>query len=257
MPDFVAAPHTPIALRDYQARAEAPIRAALARHRAIVVVAPTGSGKGVQIAWMTEAAIANGSRVIVAVPRIELARQTVATLARLGVAAGVIAAGHLETPDLPAQVASVATLTRAQRLDRWAAWGPDLVLIDEAHHIRARTWRALVDGLPYRRLIGFSATPIRCDGKGLGVVFGELVTVATVRELTDAGWLAPLKVYVPPVLPDLSAVRTRHGDYVAEDAAAAVNQARAFMATRSSITAAIAVAVRRSATRSTSRTARR
>jgi superfamily II DNA or RNA helicase len=215
-----------IELRPYQAAGVVAIRAGLMRHRAIVVVSPTGSGKGVMIAWIVAAAVGKGCRVIVLVPKIELVRQTVAALARLGIAAGIIAAGHVETPDLPVQVASVATLARPERLARWAQWKPDLLLVDEAHHVVARSWRAIVEALPCRRLVGFSATPARLDGKGLKAAFGEIVTVATARELSEAGWLSPVKTFVPPVLPDLSRARIRRGDYVSADTAAIMNQTR-------------------------------
>jgi superfamily II DNA or RNA helicase len=215
-----------IELWPFQAAAEAPIRAALMRHRAVIVVSPTGSGKSLMIGWLAAAAVCKGARVLVAVPKIELVRQSIAALARMGIAAGVIAARHLETPDVPAQVASIATLTRPERLARWAQWKPDLVLVDEAHHGVARSWHGIVEALPWRRLLGFSATAVRHDGRALKAVFGEIVTVATVRELTEAGWLSPVKTFVPPVLPDLSRARIRRGDYAVEDAAGIMNQPR-------------------------------
>ena len=48
--------------------------------------------------------------------------------------------------------------------------------------------------------------------------------VATVKQLTAAGWLALARHYAPAVKPDLSAARVRDGDYVAEDAAAAMRR---------------------------------
>ena len=142
----------------------------------MLVTAPTGSGKGIQIGELAASAVAKGNKVIISVPKIELARQTLDTLGWFGIEAGVIAAGYPERPQLNVQVASVATLTR--RLPRWAEWRPDLLLIDECHHVIARSWHAIMQALPYRRLIGFTETLAQLDGKGLSRVFGEIVIVA-------------------------------------------------------------------------------
>ena len=108
-----------VELRPYQAEAEGPIREALAKHRRIVVVAPTAAGKGIVIAWMAAGAMAKGRRTLIAVPRIELVKQTIAALTRMGIAAGVIASGYVETPEAGVQVCLVSSLVRPQRLARW------------------------------------------------------------------------------------------------------------------------------------------
>jgi DNA repair protein RadD len=216
-----------IELRPYQAEAFAgPIREQLRSVRELLISAPTGAGKGVMIGWMAAGASAKGRRSIVTVPKIEMLRQSVETLGKFGIAAGIIAAGQIENPSLPVQVASVATLTRPKRLERWAAWGPDLVVVDEAHHVLAHSWRTLTERLPYSRLIGFSATPRRLDRKSLRQVFGGLVVVATVRELIDGGWLSPVRVFTPPVIPDFSQTRRRAGDFDANAAAQVLTQAK-------------------------------
>jgi superfamily II DNA or RNA helicase len=197
-----------------------------AQHKSILTVSPTGSGKGLMTAWMAQAAQAKGSKVIIAVPKIELVEQTVEALARLGLAAGVIAARYCENPTLNIQVASIATLTQSARLERWGAWGPDLLIVDECHHLIACSWHRIVEALPHRRLIGFTATPKRLDGRGLGRIFDDMLIVATVAELVRDGWLAPVKTFAPAVLPDLSSLRVERGDYVADDAAALLSQAR-------------------------------
>ena len=204
-----------IELRPYQRRADAELRAAMRQHREVLLVSPTGSGKGVLIAWMGNGAMAKGRRTLIGVPRRELLDQTVKALAACGVITGIIAAGYGENPTLPIQIATIPTLAR--RLDRWAAWHPDLVIIDEAHHVLAATWKAIADTLPYARLVGFTATAWRLDGRGLGRMFGAMATIASVGELIAEAWLSPLKTYCPPVLPDLSRVRVERGEYVEQD----------------------------------------
>lgn len=94
-----------VELRPYQVAAEKALREACARHREVILVMPTGAGKSKQAAAM---AAAKGRRVIIAVPKIELVRQSVAALAEEGITAGIIAAGVPEMPESP----------RPGRLDR-------------------------------------------------------------------------------------------------------------------------------------------
>jgi DNA repair protein RadD len=216
----------PIELRPYQAASEAPVRELLRKHRRVLLVAPTGSGKGVQIAWFAWRSEAKGKRVIVIVHRVELIRQTLTALARFGVKAGVIAPGYVEQPEYHVQVASIATLTRPARLGRWAAWAPDLLLIDEAHHLLAVSWRRILEAMPEAWCVGYTATPVLYAGRGLGRVFGGMHIVASVRELTETGHLSPARTFAPAVLPDLRGMRTRGGDYVAEEVGAVMSSGR-------------------------------
>ena len=215
-----------VELRPYQAEAEGPIREALAKYRRIVVVSPTAAGKGVQIAWMAAGAMAKGRRTLIAVPRIELVKQTVAAMARMGIVAGVIASGYLETPEALVQVCLVSSLVRPHRLGRWAGWNPDLLIIDEAHHLIAKTWQRLIETFPLAYIVGFTATPLRLDGKGLGRVFGGMVIVATVKQLIAAKYLSPVVHYAPPSQLDLANLKTVAGDFDAEEAAERMRRAK-------------------------------
>jgi type I site-specific restriction endonuclease len=51
----------------------------------------------------------------------------------------------------------------------------DLIVVDECHHIRARTWHDIIAQYPGVPLIGLTATPCRGDGRGLGEVFDVIV----------------------------------------------------------------------------------
>jgi superfamily II DNA or RNA helicase len=122
------------------------------------------------------------------------------------------------------QVASVATLwARAFRGEKIERPGADLVIVDEAHHIRAGTWSAIVESYPAAKVIGMTATACRGDGRGLGAAFDELVACADVEELVRLGHLVATKVYAP-FDPDLSGVRTARGDWVESELAARLDR---------------------------------
>lgn len=184
-------------LRPYQDRAIQALRAAYASgKRAPCLVLPTGGGKTVIAAAIVQGAIARGNRVLFLVHRQELLAQSVSKLESAGIHdLRIIQAGSdLGGPTAKVAVASIPTLTR------WTDRQPaaELVIIDEAHHVKAKTWNKLTDHYAKSMLLGLSATPQRSDGRPLGDVFDSLVVGSTVRELTDSGHLVPCRVYGPP-----------------------------------------------------------
>jgi superfamily II DNA or RNA helicase len=200
-------------LRPYQLDAVAKVRESFRwGSRAPLLVAPTGAGKTVIFCYIAQAAVARGNRVMVLAHRTELLDQTSRALTRLGVAHGMIAAGRTPDWQLPVQVAGVHTLIR--RLGRVIP--PDLIVVDEAHHAAAGSWRAILQAFPHARVLGVTATPERLDGKGLGDVFDDLIRGPEVRELIDAGWLSR-PVYYAPEEVDLSGIRKTGGDYNRKD----------------------------------------
>ena len=101
----------------------------------------------------------------------------------------------------------------------------DVVVIDECHHARARTYEAIIEQYPDAQIVGLTATPCRGDGRGLGNSFDALVHCPSVRELIALGNLVPTVVYAP-TRPDLKGVRVRQGDYVESELAARVDKAK-------------------------------
>jgi superfamily II DNA or RNA helicase len=213
-----------ISLRDYQQGAVDRLRASYsAGNRAPLLVLPTGGGKTVTFAYIAQNSAARGKRALILVHRQELLRQSSATLSGLDVGHGLIAAGGPMSLGQLVQVASVQTLMRRlQLLDR-ANWRPDLIVVDEAHHATAGSWRTILDHWPGARVLGVTATPCRQDGKGLGVagggVFDDMVEGPQIAELIDRGYLAPPEVYAPPVVADLTGLRSRMGDFAQGDTA--------------------------------------
>jgi DNA repair protein RadD len=206
-------------LRAYQAEAEAKACAALERGRSVVLVLPTGGGKGVILARLAGEWAAAGKRVVVAAHRVEICDQLAANLTELGIAHGRIAPGSLITSHL-VQVAMIQTLTR--RIDRIAA--PDLLIVDECHHAVASTYVRVIKAWPAARLFGCTATPERLDGRGLGDVFAEMVEGPDTAALVADGFLAPVRYLAPDSRVDLRGVRTTAGDFNVGDLARVMDQ---------------------------------
>jgi DNA repair protein RadD len=88
-----------------------------------------------------------------------------------------------------------------------------LVVVDEAHHAPAQTYRQLLRAYPEALILGMTATPCRGDGRGLGDIFEMMVETPPVAELIELGFLVGTRVYAPS-RPDLTGVRVERGDYV-------------------------------------------
>lgn len=210
-----------IDLRPYQEQAVAGLRGAFRDgHRAPLLVLPTGGGKTFVFCYIARQAVERGRKVLVLVHRQELLMQSSRSLDFLEVEHGLIAPQHTPTTD-DVQVASVQTLVR--RLDK-VRWGPpDIVIVDEAHHAVAGSWRKILDHFSDSMTIGVTATPARLDGQGLGVkvggVFDRMVQGPSIAELTEQGFLAPAKVYAPPMVADLDGVKKAAGDFQKKDVA--------------------------------------
>jgi len=212
-------------LRDYQIKSVNDVRKSYSTgHRAPLLVLPTGAGKTYTFSYITKNANAKGNRVLILVHRQELLTQTSMALDNLGVRHGIIAPrryGELESVG----VASIQTLDR--RLAQ-TAMHYDLIVIDEAHHGVAGTWRRTLSHFPTSKILGVTATPIRTSGEGLGVeaggIFDDLIVGPTISELISQGHLVQPETYAPPTEIDLTGVRRKGGDYNASQAAERVDK---------------------------------
>lgn len=206
-------------LRRYQLDAVAAIGRELERVRSTLLVLATGCGKTVTFSALARDIVGQGGRVLVLAHRSELLEQAAATLRRLGLRAGIEQAarsvGPLECCDVI--VGSVATLQRS----RLRSYEPDafrLVVVDEAHHAPAASYRNVLDYFASAKVLGVTATPDRGDGVGLRAVFESLAYRYELREAIAEGWLAPLEVRAVAVQSlDLSSVRVRAGELAAEE----------------------------------------
>jgi len=204
--------------RPYQYEGASAIRQAyLSGRRAPMYVLPTGGGKTVLFCYIAEQAVKKGSKVLILVHRIELLRQTQASIMKLtGMPVGIINSQYTPNLHAPIQVASVQTLvSRIDLIEKY--FQPNLIIIDECHHANANSWRKIIDRFERSRLLGVTATPCRTDGSGLGVnaggYFDELILGPDVPWLMDEGYLVRAKLYGSANQIDLSDVDMVGGDY--------------------------------------------
>lgn len=184
------------ALRDYQQQIYNDARTALAEHRSIAIQSATGSGKTIIFVAMAESVFAKNKTMWIIVTRKELMNQASKHLLKWGIPHGMIKPGYEESRAFKIHVVSSDTLIR--RLDKIKNW-PDLLIIDECHIMLDRQ-KNIVDSLPITsKVIGFSATMERTDGRGLNEVYEKLIEGPSIPWLTERGWLCELKYFSPPI----------------------------------------------------------
>ena len=183
-------------LRDYQIDICSRVREALEKHRSVMMQMPTGTGKTVVLAEMVKQLRMKdeGLRILIVAHRIELIEQTGEHLERYDIDYGVIAGGKKVKEIKPVMIASIQTL--GSKLNALTAClSPSFIIIDEAHHAVAKTYRQLWDAWPEARFLGLTATPYRLSGEGFTDLFDVLVDSWTVKRFIAEGWLSAYDYY--------------------------------------------------------------
>ena len=197
-------------LRDYQQEIVSRVHEAWMHHRSVMVQMPTGTGKTHVLAEVVKGhelratsgsaatsnelqatsrreLIPNGSLVarssslvtnktiLIVAHRIELIEQIKETLLKF----------KIESEKL--KVESIQTISR--RIDSLDL-NPDLIVIDEAHHALAKTYKMLWKKWPEARFLGLTATPCRMNRSGFTDLFDTLVTSWSIAEFIEKGVLS-------------------------------------------------------------------
>jgi DNA repair protein RadD len=178
--------------RRYQVRATTELPALLKRHRRVVAVSPTGSGKTVIGAAIVRRM--RGKRVLWLAHRVELVRQAAEHLIKAGIdpsEIGMLSGVEEFNADAPVLVASIG-MFRERPVPP-----ADLIVIDEAHHASAESYRCVLDAAARDGgvVLGLTATPWRLDGAPLGDVFAHMYVVAEALELVRQGAIMKARVY--------------------------------------------------------------
>jgi superfamily II DNA or RNA helicase len=182
-----------------------------------LVVLPTGAGKTVIFSHLPLFK-QNSYPMLVLAHRAELLYQAKEKISwsnpdvSIEIEQGENHAGHSDVV-----VASVPTLGRAEseRILKYPRDYFNSIVIDEAHHAAAPSYRRILDYFNSPFVLGVTATPQRSDNTRLTDVFEEIVYYKTIQDLIEEGYLCPLVGYRIKTNTDISGVATHEGDYVA------------------------------------------
>ncbi len=153
-------------------------------YKAPCVVAPCGAGKSVIIAEIARMSTLRGNRVLFLVHRRELIEQIQETFQKNGVIMEHVHFGMVQT-----------VVRRLGKLKK-----PNLIITDENHHALAASYRKIYEHFHDVLRLGFTATPIRLNGSGLGDVNDILIEEVDAKWLIENSYLSPYKYYAPKLI---------------------------------------------------------
>ena len=190
-----------------------------------LLVLPTGCGKTIVFAKVSEDCVRRGDRVLILAHRGELLEQAADKIAT---ATGLKCATEKAEETCRGSwyrivVGSVQTLMREKRLGQFPADYFQTIIIDEAHHCISESYQRVLKHFPDAKVLGVTATPDRGDMRNLGEVFESLAYEYTLPKAIRSGYLCPIKALTIPLKMDLTGVGIQAGDFKSGDLATALD----------------------------------
>ena len=174
-----------IKLYDYQEDMKERIEKALRLHRSVMAQMPTGTGKTYLLTAVIDSFV-NGNpmeKVWIVAHRRELVSQIDETVRKFH---SYFASN---TSSLLSSVKAMSIQWLMRHYDEIEE-EPGMIVIDEAHHALAKTYKEMWERFPKAKFLGLTATPCRLNGKGFTDLFDILVQSWSVPEFISKGRLA-------------------------------------------------------------------
>ena len=174
-----------IKLFDYQEDMKERIEKALRLHRSVMAQMPTGTGKTYLLTAVIDSFVSNNpmEKVWIVAHRRELVSQIDETVRKFH------SYSTSNTSSLLSSVKAVSIQWLAKHYDEIEE-EPGMIVIDEAHHALAKTYKEMWERFPNAKFLGLTATPCRLNGKGFTDLFDVLVQSWSVPEFISKGRLA-------------------------------------------------------------------
>lgn len=190
-----------------------------------LLVLPTGTGKTIVFAAITNDCVQKGERVLILAHRGELLEQAADKIKKsTGLECAVEKADESCLNSwYRITVGSVQSLMREKRLNQFDKHYFDTIIIDEAHHCISESYQRILDYFSDAKVLGVTATPDRGDMRNLGQVFNSLAYEYTLPKAIKEGYLSPIKALTIPLKLDLSSVSTQAGDFKASEIGTALD----------------------------------
>ena len=189
-----------IILFDYQEEMKRRIEEAFVSHQSVMAQMPTGTGKTFLLASVVENFLRNNPKasVWIVAHRRELVSQIEETLQRFAPSfqdsrnssSYRNSRNSASLSSLPVKVCSIQWLTRHLEEMEGVGNAPGLIVIDEAHHALAKTYKVLWERCPQAKFLGLTATPCRLNGRGFTDLFEVLVQSWDIPRFISEGRLA-------------------------------------------------------------------
>ena len=174
-----------IKLYDYQEDMKGRIEGELRLHRSVMAQMPTGTGKTYLLTAVIDSFVSNNpmEKVWIVAHRRELVSQIDETVRKFH------SYYASNTSSLLSSVKAMSIQWLMRHYDEIEE-EPGMIVIDEAHHALAKTYKEMWERFPKAKFLGLTATPCRLNGKGFTDLFDVLVQSWSVPEFINKGRLA-------------------------------------------------------------------
>ena len=174
-----------IKLFDYQEDMKERIEKALRLHRSVMAQMPTGTGKTYLLTAVIDSFVSNNpmEKVWIVAHRRELVSQIDETVRKFH----SYSASNISS--LLSSVKAISIQWLMRHYDEIEE-EPGMIVIDEAHHALAMTYKEMWERFPNAKFLGLTATPCRLNGKGFTDLFDVLVQSWNIPEFISKGRLA-------------------------------------------------------------------
>lgn len=190
-----------------------------------LLVLPTGCGKTIVFAKVTEDCVRRGDRVLILAHRGELLEQAADKIRQFtGLGCAVEKAEETCMGSwFRVVVGSVQTMMREKRLGQFPEDYFQTIIIDEAHHCISDSYQKVLNHFSSAKILGVTATPDRGDMRNLGSYFESLSYEYTLPKAIKEGYLSPIKALTIPLKIDMTGVGVQAGDFKASDISTALD----------------------------------
>ena len=225
------------ALRNYQQEMIDRLEEAWSQYRSVMVQMPTGTGKTVLMAEVIRRSLTptlspkgegrteNG--ILIVAHRRELLDQIRGTVGYFGID---MKKNHIMVESIQKLSRELGHTDSTENTEsfsdtNYTNFEPSLVIIDEAHHALARTYRMLWKRWPRAKFLGLTATPCRLNNDGFLDLFQKLIQSHSIQEFIKMGWLSDFDYVTAepdnPILKQVAGLKKRgvDGDYQTKEMA--------------------------------------
>ena len=184
-------------LRPYQIEGKTGIFKAWNRIDNVMFQMPTGTGKTVLFSSIVNDIINYPGKldvplkVLIIAHRIELINQISESLGnKFNIEHGIVQGKTIQSLERDVQVASIQTLLSKKNIENISQINFNFIIIDEAHHAMANSYKKLWKLFPGTKKLGLTATPWRMNKQGFRSLFDDIIVSPSIQKFITEGYLS-------------------------------------------------------------------
>ena len=179
--------------------------------RAVLVQSPAEPGKSIMKAELARQLTTQNNNVLFVVHRQEIVQQIENEF-------------KYQNVDMNYCICTTIIKARNKLVNSENKWTPFLIMTDESHHSKAKTYKKLYKHFNNSLCVGFTATPWRLSGKGFKDVYDSLIVGPSVSSLIRDKHLSPFKYYSEKLIDSSALSKSSTGDFTNESITREINR---------------------------------